>query len=75
MKYEWWNLPDDPNRVGDDDYKPNVSLTFRDEDEEYQFYLDQREPIIRVPDKPLSCGAKVWIETLQPIEIIGDYDV
>jgi hypothetical protein len=27
------------------------------------------------PDKPLSCGAKVWIETLQPVEIIGDYDV
>ena len=27
------------------------------------------------PDKPLSCGAKVWIETFQPVEIIGDYDV
>jgi hypothetical protein len=24
------------------------------------------------PDKPLSCGAKVWIETFQPVEIIGD---
>ena len=27
------------------------------------------------PDKPLSCGAKVWIETFEPVEIIGDYDV
>ena len=26
-------------------------------------------------DKPLSCGAKVWIETFEPVEIIGDYDV
>jgi len=23
-----------------------------------------------VPDKPLSCGAKVWIETTEPVEII-----
>ena len=53
MKYEWWNLPDDPNRVGDEDYKPNASLTFRDEDEEYQFYLDQREPML-VPHEPLK---------------------
>ena len=27
------------------------------------------------PDKPLSCGAKVWLETFEPVEIIGDYDV
>ena len=27
------------------------------------------------PDKPLSCGARVWIETFEPVEIIGDYDV
>ena len=24
------------------------------------------------PDKPLSCGAKVWIETFEPVEIIGE---
>jgi len=23
------------------------------------------------PDKPLSCGAKVWIETNQPVEILN----
>ena len=27
------------------------------------------------PDKPLSCGAKVWIETYEPVEIVGDYYV
>ena len=27
--------------------------------------------IIYSPDKPLSCGAKVWIETHQPVEILS----
>lgn len=26
--------------------------------------------VVYSPDKPLSCGAKVWIETHQPVEII-----
>ena len=29
--------------------------------------------VIYSPDKPLSCGARVWIETYEPVEIIGDY--
>ena len=28
--------------------------------------------VIYSPDKPLPCGAKVWIETDEPVEIIGD---
>tara|TARA_B110001454_G_scaffold210194_1_gene224459 strand:+ start:270 stop:509 length:240 start_codon:yes stop_codon:yes gene_type:complete len=31
--------------------------------------------IVYSPDKPLSCGAKVWIETYEPVEIIGDSHV
>ena len=31
--------------------------------------------IVYSPDKPLSCGARVWIETFEPVEIIGEYDV
>ena len=31
--------------------------------------------VVYSPDKTLSCGAKVWIETNDPIKIIGDYDV
>ena len=27
------------------------------------------------PDKPLPCGAKVWIETREPVQVIGDYSV
>lgn len=26
--------------------------------------------IVYSPDKPLSCGARVWIETQNPVEII-----
>ena len=26
--------------------------------------------VIYSPDKPLSCGARVWIETVAPVEII-----
>tara|TARA_R110000803_G_scaffold1228_2_gene3982 strand:- start:4422 stop:4640 length:219 start_codon:yes stop_codon:yes gene_type:complete len=26
--------------------------------------------VIYRPDKPLSCGAKVWIETEEPVEVI-----
>ena len=28
--------------------------------------------VVYSPDKPLSCGAKVWIETLDEVEIVGD---
>jgi len=31
--------------------------------------------VVYSPDSPLPCGAKVWIETNDPIKIIGDYDV
>lgn len=36
-------------------------------------YDDNNKEIARVvyrPDKPLSCGAKVWIETKNKVEII-----
>ena len=26
--------------------------------------------VVYSPDKPLSCGARVWIETEEPVEII-----
>jgi len=26
--------------------------------------------VVYSPDKPLSCGAKVWIETTSPVEVI-----
>jgi hypothetical protein len=31
--------------------------------------------VIYSPDKPLSCGAKVWIETESEVEFIGEIKV
>ena len=28
--------------------------------------------VVYSPDKPLSCGAKVWIETTEKVEVIGE---
>ena len=40
--YEWWNIPDDPNRVGDEDYDPMPRRYKheRDEDVEYERWRD-----------------------------------
>ena len=34
-KYDWWDLPDDPNRVGDEDYRPTAPRYEPNEGEEY----------------------------------------
>jgi hypothetical protein len=31
--------------------------------------------VVYSPDKPLNCGAKVWIETESPVEFIGEIKV
>ena len=31
--------------------------------------------VVYSPDKPLKCGARVWIETRADIEVCSDYDV
>jgi hypothetical protein len=50
MKYNkdnWRETPDDPNRVGDEDFQPNTTrnLFFKNADEEYRFYMEHREPM------------------------------
>ena len=49
--------------------------TYKTNDYGHQAILkdEQGKEVARViysPDKPLSCGARVWIETQQPVEII-----
>lgn len=39
----------------------------------HEVVINGPSKVIYSPDKPLSCGAKVWIETQSEIEIIGDY--
>lgn len=31
--------------------------------------------VVYSPDKPLSCGAKCWIETCSPVRLDGEPDV
>jgi hypothetical protein len=31
--------------------------------------------VVYSPDKPLSCGAKVWIETTSPVTLVGEQAV
>lgn len=40
-KYEWWDLPDDPNRVGDEDYGRKWWLDEPDSDEEREREWDR----------------------------------
>lgn len=28
--------------------------------------------VVYSPDKPLSCGARCWMETFDPVELIGE---
>ena len=33
--------------------------------------IDGPSKVVYSPDKPLGCGARVWIETTSPVEMIG----
>lgn len=37
----------------------------------YEVIIDGPSKIVYNPEKPLSCGAQVWIETESNVEIIG----
>ncbi len=38
----------------------------------FEVIINEHTKIIYSPDKPLSCGAKVWLETSEPIKIKGE---
>ena len=42
--------------------------TYKDNNYAHEVYVDGPCKIVYSPDKPLSCGAKVWIETQAEIE-------
>lgn len=33
--------------------------------------IDGPSKVVYSPDSPLSCGAKVWIETTAPVKLVG----
>lgn len=47
-----------------DEKKPVITVkTYKSNDYAYEVKIEGPCTIIYSPDKPLSCGAKVWIET------------
>lgn len=44
--------------------------TYKSNDYAHQVEIDGPSKIVYSPDKPLSCGARCWIETESPVRII-----
>jgi len=36
----------------------------------HEVIINEHTKVIYSPDKPLSCGARVWIETTEPVELV-----
>ena len=45
--------------------------TYKSNDYAHEVTIDGPCKIVYSPDKPLSCGAKVWIETESEVQING----
>lgn len=57
-------------KTGDRDPVLTVK-TYKSNDYAHEVLIDGPCRIIYSPDKPLSCGAKVWIETESGVQILG----
>jgi hypothetical protein len=56
------------NKTGE--RKPVITVkTYKDNRYAKEVYVDGPCKIIYRPDKPLSCGAKVWIETVANVSL------
>ncbi len=49
---------------------PLTCKTYKSNDKCSEIIINKHTKVVYRPDKPLSCGAKVWIETTEPIECI-----
>ena len=51
--------------------KPPLTVkTYKSNDYAHEVHLDGPSKVVYSPDKPLSCGAKVWIETNGKVTVI-----
>lgn len=58
------NLKDDANR-------PVITVkTYKSNEYAHEVEFTGKARVVYSPDKPLSCGARVWIETDEPVTII-----
>lgn len=44
--------------------------TYKSNTYAHQVEIDGPSRLVYSPDKPLSCGARVWLETTSPVRII-----
>ena len=57
-------------KTGDRDPVLTVK-TYKSNDYAHEVLIDGPCKIVYSPDKPLSCGAKVWIETESGVQILS----
>jgi hypothetical protein len=58
------------NAKNPDDLRPPVTVkTSKSNTKGYEARITGESKLVYSPDKPLSCGAKVWIETDSPVYV------
>ena len=50
-------------KCGFSEHPPLTVKTYKSNDYTNEVYIDGPSKVVYRPDKPLSCGARVWIET------------
>ena len=54
------------------DKKPVLTVkTYKSNTYAHEVAIKGDSKVVYSPDKPLSCGARVWIETQAPVEILS----
>lgn len=57
------------------DRKPVLTVkTYKSNNYAHEVIIKGDSKIVYSPDKPLSCGARVWIETQAPVTIIDQLE-
>ena len=59
------------SNIGCEHKEPVLTVkTYKSNDYAHEVFVKGDSKIVYSPDKPLSCGARVWIETEGEVEII-----
>jgi len=60
------------SNLKNDEREPVLTVkTYKSNTYAHEVNITGPAKVIYSPDKPLSCGARVWIETEEPVEIIS----
>jgi len=60
------------NTKNPDDPKPVLTVkTYKDNKYANEVSIAGPSKLVYSPDKPLSCGAKVWIETQSEVQVVA----